>query len=357
MKKTIKSIYFLFLILFTFVLLNSAKADIIDLKDYKKKPADILRTFLKLIHKTNMQICYLNGPTYYAKPSYIVFNPKIEILLPDTARNSYIVNCMFLEEYSPNDTLEIPHTLESLHNSLKAIEASLIIPIEIQWTYETIRMIVAPSFNGKNFSHQIILNIDPNENHRIERSTLTSTLRPTTINQKNNINYLPSNEEKSAIEIDTFEMEESESDSSSDDENYYASLRVGFIKPSAHFDELDLALNNAFDANDSNHNFNFSSSSNTASNPELAALFKDYVEYISHERENKLNPLRQIPSINLYEDNIMQHLEKTDNAKHQSQQTIKSVDFLHISQIMYPSDFDETCAISQNTPNQINDEE
>lgn len=319
MKKTIKSVYFLFSILLTFFFLTDAKANIIDLKDYKNKPANILRAFLKLIHNTNMQICYLNGPAYNAKPNYIVFNPKIKILLPDTTRNTYIINCMFLEEYSLDNTLEIPHTLELLYNSLKTIEACLIMPIEIQWTYETIRIIIAPSFNGKNFSHQIILNIDPEENHRIERSTLTSTLRPTTTNQKNIINYLPSNEEKSEIEVDAFEIDNSESDSSSDDENYYASLRLEFIKPSTHFNDLDLTSNNAFDANN-NHDFSPSttpsSTSSTISNPDLAALFENYIDYISHERENKLTPLKQFSNTNLYEDTIMQHLEKNDDIQH-----------------------------------------
>ena len=208
MKKAIKSIYSLFSILFTSIFLTNAKAAVVDLKDYEKKPASILRSLLKIIDKSTAQICHLNGPAYSFNANYIVFNPKIEILLPDSIDTQYVVNCMFLEEYSLDNILETPHCLSSLHNSLKSIENSLIMPIEIQWTYETIRIMVGSSFNGKKFSHQIILNIDSEENHRLERSTLTSTLRPTTTNKKNNINYLSSSEEEAKIEDEHPEDEE-----------------------------------------------------------------------------------------------------------------------------------------------------
>ena len=336
MKKAIKSIYSLFLILFTIIFLTNAKAAVVDLKDYEKKPASILRSLLKIISKSTVQICHLNGPAYSFNTNYIVFNPKIEILLPDSIDNQYVVNCMFLEEYSFDNILETPHCLSSLHNSLKSIENSLIMPIEIQWTYETIRIMVASSFNGKKFSHQIILNIDSEENHRLERSTLTSTLRPTTTNEKNNINYASSSEEESKIEDEHSEDEESENDSSSEDEDSYTPPRLAFIKVSQHFDLSD-------------------SSTDDDSSDALSVLFEEYIDYISHERETKLKQLRQVPSENLYQDNVMQYLEKMDDSvKQQSLQIIKLVDFLRRSQVMYLSDFDEPLSISQKMPEKKN---
>ena len=51
MKKAIKTIYFLFLILFAIILLTNAEEAVIDLKGYEKKPASILRLLLKIIDK------------------------------------------------------------------------------------------------------------------------------------------------------------------------------------------------------------------------------------------------------------------------------------------------------------------
>lgn len=300
MQKAIQFICLSILILF---FLSSGNAGIIDLEGYKQKPAAILREFLNIINETNLQICHLNNSKYYFDRNYVVFNPIIKVVLPNKYNKQDEVNCMFVEGYDINNELKKPHDLESLHYFLKLIKNSLVLPVKIQWNTEIIRIIIGSSFDNKKFSYQIILNIDPEENHRILHSTLTSTLHPMITNECNQNNAL------------------------NNYQPYCSPAQVRFIRVSPSFNNpLDDSLLELQDTDTA-------SNTETTSNEAFAAIFEKYVDYMSQEQDKKLKKLNSLG-------------QSDDLITHQNQQNRKSIASLTDSQVMYLSDSDDSISDS-----------